>query len=185
MLCSAVRLSLRASGQESLDTDSFITQLQQTMKRLENPQWVLWTTSVIEHTHTEVLRRYILRTTKSILLLPAPTNSKPDRSYKPTTHSTLDSHISPQNTPCTAERTPTSHQERTPRKVCLLPRKWWDRWTFPIPLPTVRQHQIQTTASSTEYTHNTLYGSTIQHFNEQPPTNWRDKIVRSLGDQER
>ncbi len=32
------------------------------------------------------------------------------------------------------ERTPTSHQEGTPSKVCLLPRQWWDRWTFPIPL---------------------------------------------------
>ena len=56
-------------------------------------------------------------------LLPAPTNSKPDRPHQPTTQSTSDCRISPQNTPCTAECTPTSHQEGTPSKVCLLPRQ--------------------------------------------------------------
>ena len=43
--------------------------------------------------------------------------------HQPTTQSTSDCRISPQNTPCTAERTPTSHQEGTPSKVCLLPRQ--------------------------------------------------------------
>ena len=42
--------------------------------------------------------------------------------YHPSTHSTQDSHISPHNTPCTTERTPTSHQESTPSKVCLVMR---------------------------------------------------------------
>ena len=57
-------------------------------------------------------------------LLPA--NSKPDIPYQPSTEtqSTSHCHISLQNTPCTAERPSTSHQERTPIKVCLLPRQW-------------------------------------------------------------
>ena len=54
---------------------------------------------------------------------PVPADSKPDRPYQPTTQSTSDCKISHQITPCTAERPPTKHQERTPRKVCLLPRQ--------------------------------------------------------------
>ena len=112
-------------------------------------------------------------------LLPAPTNSKPDRPHQPTTQSTPDCRISPQNTPCTAERTPKSHQEGTSSKVCLLPRQWWDRWTFPVLLPTVRQHQIQTTASSTKYTHHAIWihyttatNSQLQHVSHEQ--RWRD-----------
>ena len=106
-------------------------------------------------------------------------NSKPDRPHHPTTQSTSDCRISPQDTPCTAERTPTSHQEGTPSKVCLLPRQWWDHWTFPVPLPTVRQHQIQTTASSTKYTQHAIWihyttatNSHLQHVSHEQT--WRD-----------
>ena len=53
-------------------------------------------------------------------LLPAPINSKTDRHYQPTTQSTPDCHISTQNMPCTAECPPTSHQDRSPSKVCRL-----------------------------------------------------------------
>ena len=53
-------------------------------------------------------------------LLPAPTHSKPGknpiRAHERDCHICLRTHHSP-----TAERTPTPHQERTPRKVCLLP----------------------------------------------------------------
>ena len=56
-------------------------------------------------------------------LLPAPTTSKPDRPYQPTIQCSSDCHNSPQNTPCTAEYPPTSHQEKTASKVCLLPRQ--------------------------------------------------------------
>ena len=54
-------------------------------------------------------------------LLPVATNSKPDRSYQPTTHlkHISDSHVLPQNTPCTAECQPTLHQERSPCKSIL------------------------------------------------------------------
>ena len=45
---------------------------------------------------------------------PAPTKSKPGRPYQLTTQSTSHCRISPENTPCTAKRTPSSHQERTP-----------------------------------------------------------------------
>ena len=52
----------------------------------------------------------------------APTNSKPDRSYQPTTQSTSDCHVSSQNTPCTtAQLTRSFHQESTPIKVCTAP----------------------------------------------------------------
>ena len=44
-----------------------------------------------------------------------------DQFSRTTTQSTSDCHISSQKTPCTTERPPTSHQERSPSKVCLLP----------------------------------------------------------------
>ena len=56
-------------------------------------------------------------------LVAAPTNSKSDKPYHPTTQSTPDCHIMHQKTPCTAECPPRSHQERSPSKVCLLPRQ--------------------------------------------------------------
>ncbi len=104
---------------------------------------------------------------------------QPDRPHQPTTQSTSEYRISPQNTPYTAECTPTSHQERTPSKVCLLPRQWWDRWTCPVSLPTVRQHQNQTTASSTKYTQSAIWihyatatNSHLQYVSHEQT--WRD-----------
>ena len=85
-------------------------------------------------------------------LLPATTNAKPDRPYQPTTQCISDCHIWLQNTPCTAQCTPTSHQERTPSKLSLLPRQRWDCWPPPTALPTVRLYQTQPTARSAKYT---------------------------------
>ena len=49
------------------------------------------------------------------------TPNQKDRINQLHTAKQTDCRISPQHTPCTAELTPTSHQERTPSKVCLLP----------------------------------------------------------------
>ena len=71
-------------------------------------------------------------------------------------------------------------------KVCPLPWQWWDRWTFPIPLPTVRQDQNQTTASSwNQILYTTRYMDPPHNCNEQLLTticqaamNRRHKIVQ-------
>ena len=110
--------------------------------------------------------------------LDGPTTSthppKPDIFYQPTTQSTSNCYISPQNTPCTDDRTPTSHQERSPIKVYRLPRQ--RREAFPIPLSSLRQHYIQTNLLPAQpYIHNT-YGSTYN----MSAMNRRDKIVRRV-----
>ena len=53
---------------------------------------------------------------------------------------------------------------------------WWDRWTFPVQMPTVRQHQIQTTAKLNQIL-TTRYLDPLHNCNEQPPTTcqpWAD-----------
>ena len=113
-------------------------------------------------------------------LLPAPTNSKPDRLYQPTTQSTS----APQNTTRTAERTPTSHQQRSPCNVCLLPRRTTVMRLLSISCSTAHC----TTTSEPHYCqpsqrHRTRYESTTQlqrtaTYN-MSAMNRRDKIVRS------
>ena len=98
-------------------------------------------------------------------LLLAPTNSKPDRPYQPTTQSISDCHISPQNTPCTTEHQPTSHQERTPSKACLLPRPLniscsTAHWTTTSDPDDCQLNQIYTTR----------YMNPLHNCDEQPPT---------------
>ena len=123
-------------------------------------------------------------------LLPAPTNSKPNIGYQPTTQSTPVCRISPQNKPCTAERIPTPHQERTHSKVCrgYCPDsdETVEHFLFHCPLYDNIRFRLLPAQPNI---HNTQYGSTTQLQRTATYTmsamNRRDKIVRRLGDQER
>ena len=105
-------------------------------------------------------------------------------------HQQTPNQTNPVGAPCTAERTPTSHQERTPSKVCLA--------TAPIamiPLNISCSTAHCTTTSDPDYCqpnqiYTIRYMDPLHNCNEQSPTtcqplNRRDKIVRRLGDQER
>ena len=106
-------------------------------------------------------------------------------SYQPTTQSTSDCHISPQNTPCPTERPPTSH----PAKCVYCPDsdETVEHFLFHCPLyDNIRTRLLPAQPNI----HNTLYGSTTQlqrtaTYNNMSAMKRRDKIVRSLGEQER
>ena len=116
------------------------------------------------------------------------TPNQTDSINQPTTQSTSDCRISPQNTPCIAERTPTSHQERSPAKCVYCPDsdETVEHVLFRCPLyDNIRTRLLP----AHQNIHNTLYGSTTQlqrtaTYNISA-MNRRDEIVRSLGDQKR
>ena len=116
-------------------------------------------------------------------VLQAPTNTIPYRPYHPTIQSKSECCISPQNIPCTAESTPTSHPERTPSKGCRLHRQWWDCWPVPNPLPTVRQYQNYRLLSARTYTLHNIWKDQIHNYTEHPPTICQPRIhVTRLSD---
>ena len=94
--------------------------------------------------------------------------------YQPTPQGTPDCHISCQSTPCTAERPPTSHQERT-QSVSTAP-------TVMTPLNISYYIADCTTTSDPDYCqlnqiYTTRYMDPQDNCNEQPPTTcqpWTD-----------
>ena len=78
-------------------------------------------------------------------------------------------------------------KEHPGSKVCLLPRQWWDRWLFPITLPTPTSGPDCFQLNQQYTTRYNIYGTTTQLqltaiYNISTMNRHdTDRIVRSLG----